>query len=92
MMRTVMCTLLCSGLIACNDAPDPELAGELGNGTFTYLCGPKSDAQCDKNADPPWVEPDNKQIPFPWIAVGGLFDIRYVSKHENIVKHHIKRL
>jgi hypothetical protein len=49
-------------------------AGELGRGTFSYVCGPGADAQCNSNADLPIVDPSTN---LPPVALGSLFDLDY---------------
>lgn len=51
--------------------------GELGNGTFHYLCESVSDAQCDDNALK--GDLDESTGAFPPIAVEGRFQLSFVS-------------
>ncbi|MSP25972.1 MAG: hypothetical protein EXR75_12595 [Myxococcales bacterium] len=52
--------------------------GELGNGTFTYACGPLSDAFCVVDADKPAASAD-QSVPFPVVATGSRFTMTYKS-------------
>ncbi|MBW2453325.1 MAG: hypothetical protein JRI68_02390 [Deltaproteobacteria bacterium] len=71
--RIVACAtslLGASSLLGCKDNSANELVGELGNGTFTYLCEVDSDAQCD-------VGEDTSDLALTHIVLRGRFGIGY---------------
>lgn len=62
--------LAISALLGCEDDPANQLAGELGEGTFTYLCLEDSDAQCD-------LGEETSDLALANIALAGRFGINY---------------
>lgn len=67
--------LAISALLGCDDDEENQLAGELGEGTFTYLCQLDSDAQCDRGEE-------TSDLALANIALQGRFGIAYSESVE----------
>ncbi len=86
--RIVACATALLGaslLLGCKDDSANELAGELGNGTFSYLCEVDSDAQCD-------VGEDTSDLALTNIALRGRFGIGYSNTYEGFRSASASRL
>jgi len=69
--RYAVAVLGAAALVGCDkDNAANELVGELGNGTFTYLCEVDSDAQCD-------VGEETSDLALTNIVLRGRFGINY---------------
>ncbi|MBI5538229.1 MAG: hypothetical protein HY898_36240 [Deltaproteobacteria bacterium] len=72
MKRIIVVAAAIAALSGCDKSKDASAsqAGELGRGTFTYVCGTGADAQCNDNSDLALVDPATN---FPPIALGATF-------------------
>jgi hypothetical protein len=63
--------------LACKKSDETGVqVGELGRGTFVYICGSGADAQCNDNADLSIVDPSTN---LPSVALGSTFNVNYRS-------------
>jgi hypothetical protein len=71
------------GLCGCEPAPENLKSGELGNGTFEYLCKATTDAQCDEGETV-------SQAAFDAIARAGVFGLSFLDEYGNATSDEIE--
>lgn len=62
--------LLGSLCVGCDPKSAPVRGGQLGNASFSYICGPETDPQCNPDSD---LAAPGEVSAFPKIALGGKF-------------------
>ena len=65
-----------AGLCGCEPPAENLQQGELGNGTFEYLCEAPSDAQCDEGEQ-------HSAAAFASLVRGGVFGMGFLDKNGN---------
>jgi hypothetical protein len=83
-MGPIVPLAICAGLWGCDSSKEENIRqGELGNGTFEYLCASPSDAQCDEGEV-------ISEAAFSAIVVGGGFGLNYLDENGNDANAHIQ--